>query len=144
MVENDLELGKKLFRFFPELKKWLENFIPMEDLNRFVSYDCVDIEREKGIEVITCDFTIFTTASSYSFMIRKPDKNIKEGDIFCMMSGFDEYRDGLGSNDFSEGFYNEAHFNDIMKKIMRVEGFDTNLPLSRQLVSLDLVNFDGL
>jgi hypothetical protein len=144
MVENDLELGKKLFKLFPELERWLGHFILLEDIDKYVYYGFVDKEREKGIEIITCEITIFTITSIFSFTIRKPDELMQNGDIWCLMSGFDKYRDGLGTNDFGEGFYNERDFNDIMKRIMRAEGFDTSVLMSKNLVSLDLVNFDGL
>jgi hypothetical protein len=74
MVENDLELGKKLFKLFPELERCLGHFILLEDIDKYVYYGFVDKEREKGIEIITCEITIFTITSIFSFTIRKPDE----------------------------------------------------------------------
>ena len=46
MVKNDLELGKKLFEFLPELKEWLEPYIPLEDFDKYLAYKYVDIEKD--------------------------------------------------------------------------------------------------
>ena len=142
MVKNNLELGKKLFKFFPELKEWLEPYIPLEELDDYVLYDQVDLEEKNNYSnrIIRGGFVIFTTTLYYSFNLRRPDKELKNGDIFCGISGMTpgEY----GSNDFDEGDYNKIHFRDIMEKIMINEGIKSKDQFIKFLVELDQANFD--
>lgn len=154
-----MELGKKIFQHFPELKKWYGRYIPKEKFDDYIEYDFIDIENckidlflniedfkvkpmayfERQIEIITCSLTIYTSRYGYSFQFRRPDENSKNGDIWGICEDFE----------FGEGEYDEFDFREMMIKVLAIEGIkydsvykDKSRQLFfKKLITIDLVKY---